>query len=67
MWVRIIDLDVSLIRRFGSRMENDYYEVSPVISVCSPPVKLSLPSRYSPRLMLTWLLSLLFDAQYVSH
>lgn len=43
-------------------MENDYYEVSPVISVSSPTVKLSLPDRYSPRLMLTRVASLLFGA-----
>lgn len=39
IWVRIIDLEVRLIRLFDSRMENDDDEASPVISVFSPPIK----------------------------
>lgn len=42
IWVRVIDLEVRLIRRFSSRIEDDYDEASPVISVFSPPIKLSL-------------------------
>lgn len=38
IWVRIIDLEVRLIRLFDSRMENDDDEASPVISVF-PPIK----------------------------
>lgn len=48
-------------------MEDDYYEVSPVISVFPPPVKLSLPARYAgPPLMLAPLPSSSLNVSYLS-